>query len=174
MHVRRRLVERPGIGVARAAQHFAGRSVFDLFASIKNGDVVADMRGEPQIVGDKQHGGLMLTALFGEQPQHIDLTDHVERRGWLVGHDERRVGHEGHCDQHTLALPARQLMRIAAQHVVGPGEVHRIELLQHQLLPSAGCDTEMGEVLIEGLTDGQHRVQRGQGFLRDEGDATSQ
>ena len=32
----------------------------------------------------------------------------------------------------------------------------------------------MCEVFIEGLTNGQHRVQRGQGFLRDEGDATSQ
>ncbi len=117
--------------MARAAQHLAGRSIFDLLAGIEHGNVVADVRREPKVVGDEQHRRLMLTPLFGKQSQHIELAHHVERRGRFVGHDQRRIGDEGHRDQHALALPARQLVRIAVQHVVGFWQMHRIELLQH-------------------------------------------
>ena len=50
-----------------------------------------------------------------EQPQDLGLHHHVERGRRLVGDEQLRVARERERDQHALALPARELVRVVAR-----------------------------------------------------------
>ena len=61
------------------------------------------------------------------QVQDLRLDRDVERRGRLVGDEQRRVQHERHGDHHALALAAGQLVRI----------------LRHARAPASGMPTSV-------------------------------
>jgi hypothetical protein len=76
------------IGVLRVAEQRRGRAVIDDAAPMHHGQSVADLRRNPQIVGDEQHRQAEALADLGEQPKDLRLNRDVEGRDRLV------------CDQH--------------------------------------------------------------------------
>ena len=73
---------------------------------VENHDVVANLRRQPQIMGDKNHRGLFSALQFGDQFDDTRLNGDVERGGRLVGDEKLRLAGEGHRNQHALAHAA--------------------------------------------------------------------
>ena len=73
---------------------------------------------------------------LAQQPDHAVDLHVVERRGRLVGHDERRIERERAGDRHPLLLPARELARPVVHPILEPD--HRQELLGTRLGRLAG------------------------------------
>jgi hypothetical protein len=73
---------------------------------------VRGLGDDAEIVRDQQHGhaGLLLQSL--QQPQHLGLDGHVERRGRLVRDQQLRVTGQGHGDHDPLLHAAGELVRI--------------------------------------------------------------
>ena len=71
----------------------------------------------------------------GEQPQHLRLDGHVQRRGRLVGEQQRRLAGQRDGDHHPLAHAAGELVRIVVKAPRGGGDLH---LLQHRQRPPVG------------------------------------
>ncbi|MNT31227.1 hypothetical protein D3C72_1670550 [compost metagenome] len=105
--------------------------------------------------------------------QDLCLHRHIQRRHRLIGHDQFRVQHQRARDADALALPARELMRIAVQRGqrqadLGDGLLHlggdlaRIALLVHE--------KRLGQRLAHRAA----RVERRVGILEHDLDAPSQ
>ncbi len=122
--------------------------------------LLADMTGEPQVMGDEQQRRAMQRLLFGDQPHDMRLRHHVERGGRLVGDHQRGFARKCHRDQHALALPARQFMRIAKQRLFGIAKLHLLQPLDHQCAPATLLNAEMPQMLAELAADGAHRIER--------------
>src|SRR5690242_7189212 len=80
--------ERLRVGVLRLTVDARRRSELDDLALVHHGDRVADLRGHAQIMRDEQHREVEPIADVGEQPQHLRLHGHVERRYRLVGYED--------------------------------------------------------------------------------------
>ena len=65
--------------------------------------------------------------------QDLRLRRHVERRGRLVGDQQRRIEHQRGRDHDALALAAGDLVRIDVDQALGLGQVHGAHDLQHAL-----------------------------------------
>ena len=139
-------------------------------AIAQHGDAVGHVRDHGEVVGDEEQGGAVVAVQLAQQVEHLALAHHVERGRRLVGDHEVGAEHGGDGDHHALALPARELVRVA------PGEL--------------GADADAGEVCarrLAGLGGGQgavqqhrlghlpvgrlHGVERGHGLLEDHADA---
>ena len=62
-----------------------------------------------------------------DEVQDLLLDRHVESRGRFVGNQELRVAGDGDGDHHPLALPARHLVREAAQPLFRVRQAHLLE-----------------------------------------------
>ena len=115
MHRRARELQAACIGVRGRAEQAACRAVFDGPAGIKDHDVVADMRGQPQVMSDEDHRGVVALLHARNQLNDPRLNRDIERGRRLVRDYEARPARERHRDQHALAHAAGNLVRIAAQ-----------------------------------------------------------
>ena len=71
------------------------------------------MPDDGEVVRDEEVGELELLLQVLEQVDDLRLDRDVERRDGLVGHDEVGVDGESARDADSLALPARELVRVA-------------------------------------------------------------
>ena len=133
---------------------------------------MGDLGHHAEVVGDEQHAGAAPLLQLADQPQDLRLGGHVERRGRLVGDQQRGIEHQGGGDHDALALAARHLVRIDVDQALGLGQVHGAHDLQHALAPvglgELGVDLQhLGDLLAH-----RHdRVQRGHRLLEDHGHA---
>ena len=86
---------------------------------------MGDLGHHAEVVGDEQHAGAAPLLQLADQLQDLRLRRHVERRGRLVGDQQRRVEHQGGGDHDALALAARDLVRIDVDQALRLGQVHR-------------------------------------------------
>src|ERR671916_1542514 len=88
-----------------------------LLAGVGHRDAVAEIAGQPDIVGNEEHRdpGILLEVL--EQVHDLRLHADVEGRGGLV--EDQHVGVERECggDPNALALSAAELVRVAAGEI---------------------------------------------------------
>ena len=118
-----------GIGTAESSEIVYGCSGFvvelvrrrdlDDRAEIHDGDPVGDVPDDREVVRDEEIGELEVVLQRLEQVEDLRLDRHVERRDRLVGDDEVRVDGERARDADSLALAARELVRIARRRVRG-------------------------------------------------------
>ena len=104
-----------------------GRTDFDQFAAVENGQPVGDLVGDAQIVGDHQDRAAEVVAQLAQQVQQLCLYGHVERGGGFVGDDQR--GPAGHRDggHHPLPQPAGELVRVHPQAQLGVTDPDGVE-----------------------------------------------
>ena len=124
----------PGVGLLRIGQDLRRRSLFDDAAVLHHGDVVADLRGDAQIMGDEQQRDAEPGLDLVEQFQHLRLHRDVERGDGLVGDQHVGIERQRARDGDALALAAGELMRIARD---GVGAADRPVRAARGLSPSA-------------------------------------
>ncbi len=122
-------------------------------------------------MGDEDQRGAVPPLHLGDQPQDVQLNRDIERGRRLVGDDEARTAGECHGDEHALAHAAGQLMRIAVEHLLGLAQMGGGEH-GRRAAPAlaAGGAADAPQLLVELLSDGLQRVERGLRRLWDEGD----
>jgi len=164
LELRHRLHERLGIRVPRRRVDRRRRPALDDAAEIHHRDTVAEMPHDAEIVRDEQHRQIELAAQAQEQVDDLRLDRNVERGDRLVADEEVGLHGERAGDGDPLALPAGELVRIAA-------DIVRIEpdRLEPCSRDSAGLLSLHQPVrqrpLEDGLADTHARVERGEGVL---------
>src|SRR5258708_5565509 len=99
----------------------------DDFPLMHHGDPIANLSGNPEVVGDKEHREVEASTRLLEQLQHLSLNRDIEGRDRLVGDKEFRSDGERPGDTDTLSLPAREFVRIAVKRLwIEPNETHQL------------------------------------------------
>src|ERR1700735_4235877 len=100
-----------GIGLAWFVEALRGRTLFDDPALLHHGDVIADLRGDAQIVGDEQDRNPKPRLNLVEQLQHLRLNRDVEGGNGLIRHHHVGIERERPRNRDALALSAGVLGR---------------------------------------------------------------
>ena len=157
--------------MAGAREDLLGRAGLDDLAAVMIADPVGHLADDRQIMGDQQQRHAEAVAQIPQQLQDVRLDRHVERGGRLVGDQDVGLVGDRHRDHDPLALPARKLMRIGAEPVLGVGQADQPQQLDrpgarrrpaHVLVDQQG----LGDLLVERV----QRVQRGHRLLEDHRD----
>ena len=80
-----------GVRVLRVEDDVVGRAALDDDALVEHHDLVAEVPGGGEVVGDVEHAEVLLALQVGEQVQHAEPDRHVEHRHRLVGDEQRRA-----------------------------------------------------------------------------------
>ena len=140
-------------------------------ARIHHARPVADLHDQPQVVADVEQGRVELLAQPGDQVDHRRLHRHVERGGGFVEQEQRRIREHRHGDDDALLLAARDLVRVAAHHLVGVGHVHVPQHVDAAVARLPVRDALVDdEHLLELRADGEAGVQGAHRLLVDHGD----
>jgi hypothetical protein len=126
---RRRRHEASRVRMLRLGEERRGLVLLDHAALLHHGDALAVVRGEAEIVRDQDHRHAALTHQADEQVHHVLLRRHVEAGRRLIGQQQLRTASDRHGDHHPLAHPARELVRVAQQALLGVAELHRAQKL---------------------------------------------
>ena len=134
-------------------------------AAIHDGDAVAHLGDDRNVVGDEQDGIAAPFAQFANFPDDALLHQHIEPGGGFVHDDERRIEHQSHGDHRPLAHATGEFVRIGRDEA--RLEAHQVEHLLH---PRPGGGRRHIGVLVDGLEDlvahPVDGVERGLGALR--------
>ena len=151
--------------------HLRRRPLLDHHAALHDRHPVGEAAHQVQVVRDQQERHARLRAQVFEQLQDLQADRGVERRGRLVGDEELRIAGERHGDHRALALPAGELMRIAARAplgIVDPHAAHCPDGLGPGLRPAQfAVQLDRLDDLVADRID---RVQRGHRLLEDHRD----
>ena len=83
--------------------------------TIQHDDIVADLIGRRQIMGDIDEGNAVFQVHGAQRTKDSGAEGSVHHRHGFVGYDEARAQQQGPCDHDPLALPTAQLVWEAAQ-----------------------------------------------------------
>ena len=123
-----------GVGVLRRADNVGGVAVLLNLTVAKHQQPVRALRGQGQIVGDKQNGGTRFPAQDIQQVENTFLHRHVQRAGGLVGNDDVRAKGNGDGNQHALLHTAGKLMRILRHALFGVAQADLCQQGKHLLV----------------------------------------
>ncbi len=84
-------------------------------AAIEHNDVVADLIGRRQVMGDVDEGDAELLVELAQVIQDGGPEGGIDHRDRFVGDDQLGAQKERSCHHDTLALPSAQLVRVAPQ-----------------------------------------------------------
>ena len=162
------------VGVLRVLQHRLGAALLHQPAALEHRDVVGDLGHHAEIVGDEQDAHAAPLLQVADQLEDLGLGGDVERRGRLVGDEDRGFEGERHGDHRALALAAGELVR------VGPHDLRRVGQAdlgreRHRPGPALGRGEEAVrlEHLGDLVADAHHRVERRHRLLEHHGDAAA-
>src|SRR5205085_8818083 len=131
-------------------------------------DAVGDVLHHREIVRDEDVREVEAPLKILQKIDHLRLDRDVERRDRLVADDEPRLDRERARDADALALPARELVRIAARVMRREAdEPQQLLDARPQLLRSRDEAVEP-QRLTENLAHGHARIERGIGVLEDD------
>ncbi len=128
--------------MARAFQDRLDRTPLDDAAGVHHGHVVTHLRNHAEVVCDQHDRGVGAPAEIAEQVQDLCLSGDIERRGRLVGDQQRGVVDQRHRDHHALAHAAGKLVRVGLHP---PRGVRDTDLGQHLHGPGARLARGIGE-----------------------------
>src|SRR5258706_5571013 len=94
-----------------------GTSALNNMPFMQDRDTLADSRHRWQVVRYVENRHADLAVELGEQFEDFRLRNYVESAGCFVGHQQGRMVHYGHRDQHPLCLSYAELRWILAQEV---------------------------------------------------------
>ncbi len=163
--------QRLGIGVLGVFEDFLDRAFFDLVAAEHDDDAIGHLGDNGHVMGDEHDGGAGLAFQAVDQREDFGLNGHIQRGGGFIRDQQPRRTGQRHGDHHTLAHPARQLVRVLCKTAGRFGDADLGQKLQR-----AGLCLRLGHVLVQAqpfgqlATDGKDRVQRGHRFLKDHPD----
>ena len=166
MPARGGIEQRLRVGVPRVGEDLGGLAVLDDLALVHDGHPVADLGGDPKIVGDEEHGQVEALADVVEQRQHLGLNRYIQGGNGLIGDQEFRLHGQGAGDADPLPLAAGELVRETVQGLgVETDQGHEVAR------PSPGLVLRSAEVhgaFDDRLSDRAPRVERAVGVLEDD------
>ena len=92
----------------RRGEELPHRGLLDDLAVVHHRDAVAELSDDAEIVGDQQHAAGVLVDQRPQEAQDLRLDGDVERRGRLVGDEQRRVERQRDGDRDALIHAAAQ------------------------------------------------------------------
>jgi hypothetical protein len=95
-----------------SGQNRPRRALFDHASGIHDGNVVAELRRQSQIMGDEYQRGAMPLLHLRDQFENAGLDSDIQRRGGFIGDDQPWLARECPGDEDALAHAAGKLMRI--------------------------------------------------------------
>ena len=99
--------------MSRFDEDAIGRAEFDLLTGVGNGDRVAEVAGETDVVRDEDHGDARILFEILEQVHDLGLDADIERGCRLVEDEQLGIHDEGGGDDDALALAAAELVGVA-------------------------------------------------------------
>ena len=123
-------------GVKRGVEHGLHGATFDHLAGIHDGDAVAHLGHEVEVVADEQDGDAPLAADTVQHGHHLRLDRHVERRGGFVCDQQLRVRTHGQRRHDPLAHAAAEFVGIGAGAFGRVGDADQIQQFDHSRLRS--------------------------------------
>jgi hypothetical protein len=148
------------------SENLVGRSGFYDLSDFHDGDLVAQVPNNVEVVGDEQVGEVLAVSQVLQQVQDLCLNGNVQGTGRFVEDDQPRGRGEGTGDPDPLALPARELMRQA----VGVFATESDFLEEFIDVPLESRPSQLGvssKRFGHGSTDAHAGVQRGNRILQD-------
>ena len=97
---------------------------------VHDDDPVADLRDHAEIVRDEDDRGSVRLPEPLQELDDLSLERHVERRGRLVGDEQRGLEHERGRDHDPLPHAAGELVRVVAQAIPNVGDADLLEQLR--------------------------------------------
>src|SRR5215468_755098 len=98
--------QRLGVRMPGPAEHFGNRPVLDDFAFLHDRDEIADLRSDPQVMGDEDDRKPEPLAQFVEQSQYLSLHGYIERGYRFIGDQHIRLQRQRARKSDALALAA--------------------------------------------------------------------
>ncbi len=162
--------QRLGVLMGRRAQHLSRRATFDHPALIHDRHPIRRAGNDAHVMGDQDHTDISLVHKVADQLQNLRLDRHVQGGCRLVGDDHIRLGTKCQRDHHTLAHPARHLVRIVVNTGLGTGDPHIFQKLDGTAARFSLADPVMRQDRLgQLLPDAVKRMQRRQRILKDIG-----
>src|SRR5699024_128073 len=155
-----------GVGVLGPVEDVFGGARLDHPARVHGPDPVGEFGGQPEVVGDEDHGKAQLFPQFGESLDDGTLGQDVQRGGGLVEDEQLGTECQGQGDECALTHPPGQFVRetvqdpsrVQADHgeqVGGEFEDLRTAVSQNVLVGAEGVEEVVGDP-----QDGVERVHR--------------
>ena len=159
--------------MGRCGEQALGLALLDDAAEIHDGDVVADLAHDLEIVADEQIGDAQPVLQVEQEVHHLGLDGDVERRDRLVADQQVGLGHQGPRQHHALALAAGQFVRKA--FVLVPLQADRFHRCLRAIAALRRGRLFMDDQrLLDLRADRQATVERAQRILVDHLDVPAQ
>ena len=156
-------------GCCGRANSSSPRRQLDDLAEVHHGDAVAEELDRGEVVGDEQAREAELLLQVAQQVEDGRLHGDVERRHRLVGDQQARRDAERPREADALALPARELVRVAVAQL--GAQPDRVEELDHAPVErGAAGEPVQPQRLADDLAAGHPRVERRVRVLEDDVD----
>ena len=124
-------------GMARPVEDLARRPGLHDPARVHDGDAVAQLGHDAEVVGDEDQREVGLALDVLQQAQVLGLDRHVERGRRLVGDQQARLAGDGDGAGHALADAAAHLVRVGVHAALGIADPHLAQELEHALVERA-------------------------------------
>ncbi len=145
-------------------QHLGGGASLHNVALLHHHHAVRVAGHHRQVMADQQHGGAVLARQLQHHLHHLALHHRIQRRGGLVGNQQRRAQQHGRGDHDALAHAARELVREGAQDALGIAQAHALEHrmdARHVLVARLGqVHAQAFEQLLANAQGGRERGHR--------------
>jgi len=103
-----------GVGMGRVGGDEFGGAFFDEFTVFENGDLIADVFNDCEVVGNKEISKVELFLEIHQKVDDLGLNRHIEGTDRFVADDKLRFDGEGPGNADTLALASAEFVREAA------------------------------------------------------------
>ena len=172
---RRRVGEElPCVRVCRRGEDVGALTLFDDEAVVENHHAMGAIGGDAEIMRDEQHRGALFAPQLVDEVEDAPLHCRVEGTGGLVRDDQPRTEGDRRRDEHPLPHAAGELVRVLPCAQTRIVEAHPVEEVEHPSAAGRGIPHPMKTQDLSDLdADRPHRVERGDGVLRDETDLTA-
>ena len=148
----------PGVRVFRFGKDRVDRPDLDDSPQIHDGDAMADMAHNGEVVCDEDVGEAEIGLQVFEQIDDLCLNRDVEGRNGFVADDQPGVERECASDAEALALPARKFVGIFFQ---GVGiETHAVKQVGDAFVAMAAVPVEVTQRLGNDITSPHARIER--------------
>ena len=128
---------------------------------------MGDMAHHGKVVCDEQIGQAEIALQLVEQVHDLALDGDVQRGNRFVADDEIRLHRQGARDADALALPARELVRIARRHLCEQPDLDQQFRRPLPRRADIGHQAMDRQRLIDDVAHGHARVERAERVLED-------
>jgi hypothetical protein len=123
------------------------------YALVEEADAVGDFPGEAHLVGDEQHGQVMLVRQASDHRKHFADQLRIERRGRLIEEKHPWAHRQRAGDCHSLLLAAGELRGV---EILLVGQPQHIEQLQRTRLGLGSRYTEYPQCRLNDIAQHGH------------------